>query len=520
MSAPSSVAETLTPGQPAGEKTAGGTMGSTQISPDRPQGDTARNRLLSSTAAWFDSDGLFNVLAPRVACPSESQDPRGAPHLQAYLSEQIQPALEAMGFTVEILSNPSGKGGPLLLAERIEDVSLPTVLGYGHGDVIRGQENSWTRGQGPWTLCADGDRWYGRGTADNKGQHSINLCAMEQVLRARALEQGLPTANWPKARLGFNAKWLIETGEEAGSPGLHQACRTWRDRLSADVLIASDGPRLQPSRPTMFMGSRGAMNFDLVVDLREGGHHSGNWGGLLANPGLILAHAIASIADERGSIQVPEWRPNSLTPAVRQALNGLQVDGGEGGPSIDEQWGEPGLTPAERVFAWCSFEVLAFETGNPAQPVNAIPPRARAHCQLRHVVGIDASDILPALRRHLDAHGFQQVRVEKFPKGEFPATRLDPDHPWVKWTARSIERSTGQAPAILPNLGGSLPNDAFSVDLGLPTVWIPHSYPSCSQHAPNEHLLASVARQALMLMAGVYWDLGEAAAQALPRIQR
>jgi acetylornithine deacetylase/succinyl-diaminopimelate desuccinylase-like protein len=143
--------------------------------------------------------------------------------------------------------------------------------------------------------------------------------------------------------------------------------------------------------------------------------------------------------------------------------------------------------------------------------VNAIPPRARAHCQLRFVVGIDPADILPALRRHLDAAGFAAVRIEPAREGFFPATRLDPDHPWVRWVAASIERSTGKAPAILPNLGGSLPNDAFSEVLGLPTVWVPHSYAACSQHAPNEHLLGPVARQALRLMAGLYFDLGDPA---------
>src|SRR6516165_4201489 len=90
------------------------------------------------------------------------------------------------------------------------------------------------------------------------------------------------------------------------------------------------------------------------------------------------------------------------------------------------------------------------------------------------------------------------------------ATRLDPYHPWVCWAAASVAATTGVPPAILPNLGGSLPNDIFAVDLGLPTVWVPHSYPGCSQHAPNEHLLAPVARQALAIMSGIYWDLGEA----------
>jgi hypothetical protein len=89
------------------------------------------------------------------------------------------------------------------------------------------------------------------------------------------------------------------------------------------------------------------------------------------------------------------------------------------------------------------------------------------------------------------------------------ATRLDPDHPWVGRVAASIARTTGAPPAILPNLGGSLPNDCFADVLGLPTVWIPHSYPACSQHAPNEHLLASVAREGLAIMTGLFFDLGQ-----------
>ena len=62
---------------------------------------------------------------------------------------------------------------------------------------------------------------------------------------------------------------------------------------------------------------------------------------------------------------------------------------------------------------------------------------------------------------------------------------------------------------FVSHLGGSIPNDAFSDILGMPTIWVPHSYPSCSQHAPNEHLLGSVAREALQIMAGLFYDLGQ-----------
>jgi len=456
-----------------------------------------REQAIHNIEHHFDNGDFLTDLARRVAFRTESQNPERSADLAAYLESEMRPCLEAMGFTCELLPNPAAQGGPFLFAERIEDPALTTVFSYGHGDVIRGQETQWRAGLNPWEIKRDGDRIYGRGTADNKGQHSINLAALAAVLKARG-------------RLGFNLRILIETGEETGSPGLRELCAAHRQRFAADVLIASDGPRLAASRPTLFLGTRGALNFEIVADLREGGHHSGNWGGLLRNPGIVLAHALATITDANGAIRVPEWRPDSLTPSVRHALEGLAVDGGTDGPAIDTDWGEPGLTPAERVYGWCSFEVLAFVTGNPDRPVNAIPPRASAHCQLRYVVGVDPRDIVPALSRHLDRHGFSTVQVSEARDGFFAATRLDPDHPWVRWTADSIARTAGQAPAILPNLGGSLPNDIFADVLGLPTVWIPHSYAGCSQHAPNEHLLASVARDALRIMTGVFWDLGEA----------
>ena len=337
---------------------------------------------------------------------------------------------------------------------------------------------------------------YGRGTADNKGQHTINIAAIAAVLETRG-------------HLGFNSKIVIETGEESGSPGLADFAEAHKDRLSCDVLIASDGPRLQPQRPTLFMGSRGSMVFDVTVDLREGAHHSGNWGGLIANPALVLANALASVADKRGQIQIPEWRPTTLTNSIRMALADCEVDGGEDGPEIEPDWGEESLTPAERAYGWNSFAILAMKSGVPEAPVNAISAHARATCQLRYVVGTDPEDILPALRRHLDAHGFEVVQIEPHDRGFFRATRLDPDHPWVAFVADSLTRSAGRAPHILPNLAGSLPNDSFTDILGLPTVWVPHSYRGCSQHAPDEHVLKPVCRDALRLMAGLFWDLGE-----------
>ena len=454
----------------------------------------SRTAAIADAKDFFDAGSLQAELKRRVAFPTESQNPERAQTLVAYLMDEMGPSVERLGFAWQLWPNPATDAPPMLFAERHEDAALPTVLIYGHGDVVAGYDAQWSDGRSPWGLQAIDGKWFGRGTADNKGQHTINLAALGRVLEQRG-------------RLGFNAKLLLEMGEEIGSPGLRTACEQRAGRLSADVLIASDGPRITSDRSTIFLGSRGAFNFDLDVVLREGAHHSGNWGGLLANPGTILAGAIASMVDARGRILVDALRPPPIPDSVRRSLADIEP-GEPGGPAIDAGWGEPGLTPAERVFGWNALEVLAFRTGNSEHPVNAIPPRASAHMQLRFVAGCDWRTFIPALRAHLDACGFSVVAVRQASMEPMAATRLDPENPWVRWASASIAATTGTPPAILPNLGGSLPNDCFAEVLGLPTIWVPHSYPGCSQHAPDEHMLARIAREGLQIMTGLFWDLG------------
>ncbi|TDR89086.1 M20 family metallopeptidase [Enterovirga rhinocerotis] len=455
-----------------------------------------RDAAIAEALHHFDSGAFRADLARRIAIPTESQNPARAGDLRRYLTEDLTPAFEALGFSCRLIEEPKAKG-PFLYAERIEDPALLTVFGYGHGDVIRGLEEQWKDGLDPWTLTERGGLWYGRGIADNKGQHSVNLAAQAAVLKTRG-------------KLGFNAKWLIETGEETGSAGLREVCRAHRDLFRSDVLIGSDGPRPDQMRPTIYLGTRGGASFDVFIDAREGGHHSGNWGGLLSSPAIQLVHALSTITSPTGEILIPEWRPKGGLPAkVREALAGLELDMGEDAPVIDPTWSEPGFTGPEKVFGWCAFEILAMESGNPKGPVNAVPPSAWARCQLRFVVGVEMDDIIPALRRHLDKHGFGYVQVEPAKEEVFPATRLDPDNPWVSFALGSMRRSSEAEPLLLPNLGGSLPNDAFSDILALPTVWVPHSYNGCSQHAPNEHLPPALLREALAVMAGLYWDIPE-----------
>jgi acetylornithine deacetylase/succinyl-diaminopimelate desuccinylase-like protein len=461
--------------------------------------NSSRSGAIRRAEAYLDS-GAFEVeLARRVAIRTESQAlPGSRSELDKYVAAEMIPSFEKLGFTCRTFDNPVAGQGPVLLATRMEDPKLPTVLGYGHGDVIRGQEVQWTKGKGPWTLARDGERLYGRGTADNKCQHTINMAAMAAVMAERG------------GKLGFNAKYIIEMAEETGSAGLDQVLLANKDAFAATVLVASDGPRATADRPTLVLGNRGAITFDLVCKLRDGGHHSGNWGGLLADPAVILAHSIATFVGPRGGLRLKAWLPPPIAPHIKAVLRDVMIDGGDKAPTIDAGWGEPGLTGPEKVYAWNSFAVLAMTSGNPDAPVNAIAPYARARCQLRYVVGTKVDDVLPALRRHLDVQNFKMVEIVAVPDvGKFEATRTDPDHPWAQWAVKSFTETTNAKPAVIPSSGGGVPNDLFQNGLGMPTLWVPHSYPGCSQHAPDEHILLPVAKSALRLMAGLYWDLGE-----------
>jgi acetylornithine deacetylase/succinyl-diaminopimelate desuccinylase-like protein len=225
---------------------------------------------------------------------------------------------------------------------------------------------------------------------------------------------------------------------------------------------------------------------------------------------VILAHAIASIIDARGHVAVRGILPEAIPDSVRRALADIEVDPGPDGPTIDTWWGERGLSPSEKVFGWNTFEVLAMGAGNPQRPVNAVPASASAHCQIRFTADRDPRRFVGEIRKHLADHGFDQVQVSEPSRELMDATRLDPDHPAVRWAVASIERSIGQRPAVLPNLGGSLPNNVFTDVIGVPTLWVPHSYASCGQHAPDEHALEPIIVEGLAAMTGLFWDMGEA----------
>lgn len=440
-------------------------------------------------------DGVFfEHLRNLVKIVTDSKNSRCAEDLVVYYTRGLSNILTELGIQTDIIENPIKNSPPFLIGSRIESPELKTILLYGHGDTVPLQEGQWKEGISPSDLKITDDKIYGRGVADNKGQHLINLLALHSVLRTRT-------------KLGFNLKIIFEMGEEIGSPGLYELCEAYKEYFKSDVLIASDGPRVAVDVPTVFLGSRGALNFELEVNYRSGAHHSGNWGGVLSDPGIRLSNALSTIADKKGKILIDNWKPTSLTSSVRERLK-LLPNTISDTLIIDENWGEPGLSSNEKLFGWNSFSILALKSGNIDEPVNAIQPSAKALCQLRFVVGTNANEVISSLRNHLDQKGFTDVKIITENAINFDASRTDLNNIWLQKVESILEEFYGDKIHVIPNLAGSLPNNCFTDILEIPTIWIPHSYKECSQHAPNEHLPIDLLKDSLLLMTNLYWNLG------------
>ena len=180
---------------------------------------TSRDRALRQIESYFDKGGYFEDLAALVQIPTESQRDDSLADMWRYLESGIKPLLDAMGYTCRIFDNPVDGSGPILVAERHEGNDLPTIFTYGHGDVVRGMKGAWANDMDPFSLTFDGDRVYGRGVADNKGQHAINIAALKTVIETRG-------------HLGFTSKFVVETCEETRPSGLGEVVAAVQELLN------------------------------------------------------------------------------------------------------------------------------------------------------------------------------------------------------------------------------------------------------------------------------------------------
>lgn len=369
------------------------------------------------------------------------------------------------------------KGNPIVYACWLHAQGRPTLLVYGHYDVLPGEPiGQWKTP--PFTPTVQGPDIYGRGTADDKGQLFCHVKALESYLRsARALP--------------INVKCLFEGEEEIGSTHLLPFVERHRHALRADAAVISDTRMLGPRQPAISYAQRGGLRAEIEVRGPRQELHSGTFGGAVLDPIQALCEIVASLHDDQGRIAIPGFYDNVREWSAREREYMARV-----GPSddkilsdaeVDHSWGERAYTLYERTTIRPSLGFNGIVGGHYGPGVKGvIPTRAVAKLSFRLVPDQDPHKVSRLLCEHIAR--VSPPAVESLVRTSSPVqpALVDRKHPAVRAAGFAYKKGFGAYPVFLRS-GGSIPVvNAFQQHLGIPAVLMGFGLPDDRIHAPNE----------------------------------
>ena len=412
---------------------------------------------------------LFGVLRiPSISAESRHKD--DMVRCAQWLAESL---LKAGADMAEVMPT---EGNPVVYAQKIVDPAKPTVLVYGHYDVMPVDPvDLWHTA--PFEPVIKEGRIWGRGANDDKGQSFMHVKAFEAM-----------TAT---GELPCNVKFMIEGEEEIGSEHLGTWCSEHKEMLAADVILVSDTSLLAWDTPSITCGLRGLCYMEVEVTGPDKDLHSGLYGGAVANPANVLARLIASLVDENGHITIPHFydRVRELTPAERKDFNKapFSLERYKDALSIGEVEGEAGYTTMERTGVRPSLDVNGIWGGYTGEGTKTvIPSKACAKISMRLVPDQSFEEIARLFTAHFEAIAPPSVKVNvKTLHGGEPYVSPT-DLPAYRAAAQAIEKTFGKAPLPFYS-GGSIPIiSTFEKVLGLKSILMGFGLDRDAIHSPNE----------------------------------
>jgi acetylornithine deacetylase/succinyl-diaminopimelate desuccinylase-like protein len=392
------------------------------------------------------------------------------------------------GGTAQVID---GEVNPLVIGElRAQRPDAPTVMIYGHYDVQSAEPlELWTTP--PFEPAIRGDRLYGRGTSDDKG----NFYPLLYVACELARTDSLPV----------NIRVLIEGEEES----VGESVNRWleQDDGKADCAIVFDSDMLDSSTPALTLGVRGIVMMDVRVRTAKQDLHSGMYGGSILNANHVLLEMLAKVMPNSDGVVPDELRRGAVEPTADEIEAWADLPPGDavlaevGGKPLSESSGELYYM---RNWADASVDVHGLEGGDARQIRTMVPCSARAKVSVRLAPGQTTESIAPEFKRLLEAGAppGAEVGVSVLSTGE-PAM-FDPSSPPLKLAAEALEKVCGR-PTALVRVGGSLPVLAAFASKQIPAIVSGFALAGDGIHGPDESFrLESLTR-------------GEAAAHELYR---
>ena len=368
------------------------------------------------------------------------------------------------------------EGHPVVYAEKIIDISKPTVLVYGHYDVQPAEPLELWK-SGPFEPVIIDGKIFARGSCDDKGQFYMHIKALETLVQTHTL------AN--------NIKFCIEGEEEVGSPNLGKFVASHKELLKADCVLISDSAMISLDTPSIDIGVRGLSYIEVEITGPNRDLHSGVYGGAVANPITILAKMIASCHDENNHITIPGFYDDVVESTEEERkLMALAPYGEEEYKKdlgVKELWGEKGFSTNERTGIRPTIEVNGIWGGYQGEGAKTVlPSKATAKISARLVPNQNSVRITEKLLNYFRKIAPPSVTVNAFEHhgGEPYMTPIDSKA--YKAAAKAMATTFGKSPIPVRG-GGSIPICAlFEKELGIKIVFMGFGLDSDNLHSPNE----------------------------------
>jgi acetylornithine deacetylase/succinyl-diaminopimelate desuccinylase-like protein len=404
------------------------------------------------------------------------------------------------------------EGSPLLLATRLADPALPTVLVYLQSDGQPVDPTAWDQ-EDPYTpvLKARGDdgrferipwdwlsrdydpewRVFARSASDSKGPMTQFLVAME-LLNEAGFEAD------------YNLKVIIDAEEEMGSPNLPEAVVDNRSLLSADLLLIFDGPPHPSNQPTVGFGARGIVTVTLVSHGPKVPQHSGHYGNFVPNPAFHLSRILATMKDADGRVTLPGFYDGiEIDEETREILRAVPDD-------ETQILADMGLIKADAVapslqeaIQYPSLNIRGLSSGWVGRESRTIvPATATAEIDIRLVKESDYLRLLGIVSEHIEGLGYHVIDHEPTEEERlahpdivtmtynysYAAYRSDMDAAAGLMARAGMRHLFGSEPILIRTSGGSVPISPFVETLGVPAAKVPTVNIDNNQHSPNENL--------------------------------
>lgn len=366
-------------------------------------------------------------------------------------------------------------GNPIIHGRFDAQIGAPAVTVYNHLDVQPASRDTEPWETDPFTFTKAGDRYFGRGTTDDKGPA---LTALWGIKAAR--EAGTP----------LNMRVLWELEEEIGSPNFEAAMKQHANTLATDSVIVSDTIWVARDRPACPAGLRGLVGFELALETGQTDQHSGVTGGAARNPIGELMKLVSEMYDATtGKVKIKGFyddvEPPSKTELKEFAASGFSIKKFKKDHLFKSIRTEDPVDVMKRIWAMPTMEIHGVVGGYTGPGIKTvIPPRASVKVSCRIVPKQDPKKIMKLVRNFVKERNADVKMIEEAVMQPYKAPVTGPLADAVK---SAMKFAFGREPVFVRE-GGSI-GAVISMEhfLKCPVMFLGLSLPEHGYHAPNEN---------------------------------